>query len=1637
MKFAKDKSKVLIIIVALSVVTIFFLMGEYLVATGLSLVALAVLLVLEKKAALSYFNKIQSCLAFDKKDKLTGLWNAQMLKVQLESILQDYRNNSFRQALMIIDIDNFDVLKDRLGKAFGDAVFLQLSEKLLGQFRSYDVVGRLGEGEFFVIMKNITKNEIASIKAHNICDIFRNSYLHDQEKIVISASMGIAVSPEHGTNADELIKNARTALLATHDTGKDGYTLSSINEYRQWDSLFESGYVDIKPSLVKSFSDSPAEYIFSVLFNAPNSEKPLQAVLQLIAEQFSFSRGYVFEVNRDNDTCSNTFEWCAPGISSQIDSLQNVSLKDEAIIDILNAFKKDDRYIVPDVDKIENELEKELFLKQNVKSLIIVATFKSEYISHFIGFDDCINKRDFASEEVEQIITSLNIVGVFLARLRSYQKTQLIHQKTKKSNEMLRSVFNNMSHMTYIMNLNTYEIIFENSANSDFTGKSNIGCKCYEALRGESKPCEVCPVRDLTGSGSKSVEFFNKKFNIYIKAVGNLIEWNGDAPAALINVFDISEYKQLINAIPLGIGVWTRGFKRMIMSNKASADLFDLCNENEYLDKFFQLSPAYQPNGEKSKKAAYKMISYAFEHGYARFDWLHRKLNGEKIPCEITLVRTILSSGEVVIGFTRDKREQLVHEQQLAKKASELQSVLDASPLAINVWDKNMKFVWCNQAAMRLAGVESRKDVAALYILQNKLDDGAMFERLKELSEKTIQTGRTISRWEQINTKNEHLPLEITMICIKWDGHDCFLTYARDMREQIKNEQHLVDMNSRIKSVIDLAPISVIVWDENLNIIMTNQVALQLRGATNVQYFKERFFSELMPEYQPDGRKTIETVNELFAAAKEQGRVVSQLVEFDADKKLLPLEITIVMAPSLGKNDNHFYLTYARDLREQLKNENLIRVANESMSTIIDSAPFVITLWRKKSIFGNFWHEKYENFMCNKATVALYGLHDEQEYLQHSTVDLFPEYQSDGRLSTEIALEVLDTAWKSGFCTLRFVRQDFEKHLYPLEMTLVRIPYGDDTVIVEFSRDLRAQLQAETEKYANEMKGKFLANMSHEIRTPINAIMGMTELALRHSVAPEIENWLLSIRKSSESLSVIINDILDFSKIESGKLDIICNNYSIISLALDLSSLAEVRIHSKSVVYELYIDPNMPVNLYGDEVRIKQIIANLITNAAKFTHSGKIKMTVTGDWDKKSGQMKLTFVVEDTGIGIRQEDMERLFDSFLQLDQKQNHKIEGTGLGLAIVKRLCELMDGQIRVESTYGVGSRFIVDIPQKVIDDKLVGNYEYQKNTLINDLFEIPFAAPRAKVLVVDDNGVNLEVAQGLLKQFGIESVTANSAKVAFELIENQEFDLIFMDHMMPEMDGVQATKILRESGNTSLIVALTANAIVGAKDIYLNAGFDDYMTKPIDIKALSDMLLSKLPPQYIKDVTGDNKIEYKNELPVGVLKAIFNESKTKLPLLKNLFETGDIGRYAIEVHALKSVAALAREFALSDLAKKHEFSAKAQDVETINQSFTELLAMYEQFVQKVGAQLEERMPKAQDIEKVVRSSEQIQKYFDNISYAVAEFDLDEVMQNVNILRQTVLSDEQNELVEQISEASESFDYDGVAALLNQKNN
>lgn len=598
---------------------------------------------------------------------------------------------------------------------------------------------------------------------------------------------------------------------------------------------------------------------------------------------------------------------------------------------------------------------------------------------------------------------------------------------------------------------------------------------------------------------------------------------------------------------------------------------------------------------------------------------------------------------------------------------------------------------------------------------------------------------------------------------------------------------------------------------------------------------------------------------------------------------------------------------------------------------------------------------------------------------------------------------------------------------------------------------------------ANTAKSRFLSNISHEIRTPINTIMGMNEMILReeHEAVPEayynnIMKHAKDIEFASESLLSLINDVLDISQIESGKMRLVEQEYDVEEFLRDIINMVRVRSDAKEIRFDVDIDEELPRRLFGDMGKIKQIVLNFLTNALKYTEEGgiEIKVKVLG---KDEDSVTIQYSVTDTGQGIKEEDMKYLFNAFESLEEVKNSNIRGSGLGLDISKHFADLMNGELTCESEYGKGSTFTFIVRQIVVDPTEIGFFEEKVEETEKGTYIPRFVAPDISILVVDDNPMNLAVIKGLLANTKMYIVTADSGEECLVKLEESQYNLVLLDHMMPGMDGLETCKRIREKYPDLPVIALTANYIANGKEYYISKGFTGYLPKPVDGQTLENIIRLYLPDdavmdsdvdavaefirlphgyEWLNDVDGinvDDGIKYSGgaESFVFSLKLFFDTIEENSEVLNKAFSEGDIKLFTIKVHALKSSARIIGAHDLSEKAKWLEDAGKKNDVNYINDHFPEMLAEYKSYADRLA----KFNPSVDNSNKEPIPEDELMGAIEALKELVPQMDFDSVEMVVNDVMEYKLPDEEEQLFTELAKALRTFNWDKMEELLKDK--
>lgn len=626
---------------------------------------------------------------------------------------------------------------------------------------------------------------------------------------------------------------------------------------------------------------------------------------------------------------------------------------------------------------------------------------------------------------------------------------------------------------------------------------------------------------------------------------------------------------------------------------------------------------------------------------------------------------------------------------------------------------------------------------------------------------------------------------------------------------------------------------------------------------------------------------------------------------------------------------------------------------------------------------------------------------------------------------------------------------------------------------------VKSKLEAAVEaaRKAEEARDIFLANMSHELRTPINTMLGLNELIIRESQDETIKGYAMDIKQAGNILMAMVSDILDFSKLEAGKLELADGIYDISSLLNDLINGISLGLRRKKLDLELDIAKDIPYKLQGDEIRIRQVISNLLSNAVKFTEKGKITLHIS--WKECEGdELLLQVAVEDTGIGIKEQDMPKLFRAFQKMDSITRSTSERTGLGIAITNRLIVLMGGTLNVDSTFGKGSKFSFSIRQKIVDRAPLGDFEkqYHQSLHSHQDYHEKFIAPLGRILIVDDNAMNLAVAQGLLKGTRLQVDVAASGEECLEMLKRKTYHLICLDHMMPVMDGVQTLHAIRAlEGNPSAdvpVIALTANAVAGAREFYLKEGFQDYLTKPIEADKFENMLIEYLPDNVVYLTTQftdageldriDDEIGlglkesrlYKigfnirhglkymggnHALYAKVLRDFHTILSEKEGALAEFLRKGDMPGFRIIVHSLKGNARNLGADDLADEAFELEKLSKAERLEDVEVRAPILFSMMRNMKNELQEYLEEedkeqeQQAEPKEEKKKAVTQEEWEQGLRQLAERLDDFDADSVETKLAELRSYERPEEDCKMLRMCEKAVKDYAYDVALEIVN----
>jgi len=1021
------------------------------------------------------------------------------------------------------------------------------------------------------------------------------------------------------------------------------------------------------------------------------------------------------------------------------------------------------------------------------------------------------------------------------------------------------------------------------------------------------------------------------------------------------NAVALERTRMMLDATPLACRLMKKlsnGKYELFECNEESFKLFKFKSKQEFIERYFDIFPEYQPDGSVSLEAGLKLFDKAYTEGRCVSDFLFQTVDGEPIPSEVTLVRLEYGDEYILAGYTRDLREQRLMMETIENR-TKLLTMGNLAVQALLSTDDNTDISAAILESLELVGRAVGGD--RVQIWRNEMINGALhfihtYEWLSDVGKEnpSVPIGlifpyTVIPRWEgyfsgggYINGPLSELEEDERRLLGAYDiktfvmiplfikknywGFFCVVDCVNERTfktEEItilgaisrmlvsainRNLQaaEIREAHDRTKLLLDTTPLAVHLWDKDLNLFDCNEESVRLfKRRDKEDYLKH--FADLSPELQPDGSRSSDMAELHILRAFREGKHEFEWMHKDTDGTLIPSEITLVR---VAYENDYAVAGYVRDLREQKAMMREIEQKSILLNSINQAANILLQseidefesnlqicmgmigaavnadrmcIWKNSVINGKLHCTLVDEWIKTEQMRTSDEISTEVPY--EGNIPTFERILTKGEcvnaltrdLSPEEQARMGMHGIKSIFVAPVFVEGEFwgfvgcdnchDESVFSEEVAKTlrsgSLLIANALLHNEMTLNLRLaaiELEAaltDTQK-ANNAKSDFLANMSHEMRTPLNAIIGLTWLSLENdNLDPDTQDNLVKTHNAGTSLLGIVNDILDISKIESGRLDLTPVKYNVASLINDSVTQNLLRIGERPIELKLSVDKNMYECLYGDELRLKQIINNLLSNAIKYTSEGEVELTIY--CKREDETVWLTIEVRDTGRGIKREDLAKLFDNYTQLDTKANRQIEGTGLGLPITKRLCEMMSGSIKVESEYGAGSIFTVRLKQKYVSDAMIGpevvsslnGFRYSDGRRDKDIKLKRVSMPYARVLIVDDNPTNLDVARGLMKPYGMSIDCVDSGQKAIDAMsaEDGRYDAVFMDQMMPGMDGIEAAMHIRELASDYAknipIIALTANAVVGNEELFLSKGFQAFLSKPIDIARLDAVI------------------------------------------------------------------------------------------------------------------------------------------------------------------------------------------------------
>ena len=1064
----------------------------------------------------------------------------------------------------------------------------------------------------------------------------------------------------------------------------------------------------------------------------------------------------------------------------------------------------------------------------------------------------------------------------------------------------------------------------------------------------------------------------------------------GPAKVCMQGIFLQSQrLSAMFDQAPIAISLWDEDYK-VIDCNDEYMKLLGLTDKGEFMRHFAAFSPLYQSGDSKSSDLIQSSFEDALAQGLTTFDWQHLDKHGNLIPCHVSVFYINYGASHGYAAFCRDLRNEIEILRQLRNADSRARIIFEKAPIAVTFRDKDFKFIDCNDECAKILGLGNKEEFLKIAKKEEKkflieIDrfctplqpcGTSSAKKSKFFLRKMFNDGYASFEWNHVNVKSEVVPCLVTLIRINANDDISYVTYIRDLRGEKTALAELSDAKTRSRMVFENAPFSITYWDSEHRLIDCNDECIRFFDISSKDELINNF-NKFSPKLQPCGISSGIKTREMFEDANKSNLVTFDWMHCSSSGEERPSRITLV---KILLHEGYAFIGYVRDMRERLAAEDKIREANLRVQLMLDSTPIACFL-----LDGYM-----EAIDCNMEAVKLFELNG-----KHECLDNYSEIFKISKSTKENDIRAFfKSAIKKGQERFEWsLKKPSSEEEIPCEISFVRLVYKDEFVVAAYIFDMRVLknmmenvVKLEMAEEHSLAKSRFLASMSHEIRTPMNAIIGISEIQLRtEKLTANSEEAFGKIYNSAHSLLRLINDILDLSKIEAGKMDILGIKFDSASLIYDMVQVNIVRVGAKPIKFKLIASENIPQVLFGDDIRLQQVLNNLLSNAFKYTDSGSVTLRfwTEGVEDGLPDDIIFAASVTDTGQGMTEEQLSALFDDYTRFNTVGNREIEGTGLGMSIVQNLTQLMNGTVEAASTIGVGSKFTVKIPLKKVGDEVIGvetarRIEQFENSLgfARKMSEFEYEPmPYGTVLVVDDVETNLYVAKGQLKPYGLQIETADSGYEAIELIKSgKTYDIIFMDHMMPKMDGIEATKIIRGMGYTGSIVALTANAVVGQSEIFLSSGFDGFVSKPIDLKYLDSYLKRLIMDTQKDDVIDDARREAAQSLkpngsgsledvenPSGITDFIaelfIRDAARCKATIEDIFKPGgnfsnyDFKQISVSAHGLKSALTHINQTELAREASELEQAGRDKDSDNIYSKMPDFLQKLDELMQKLS--------------------------------------------------------------------------------------